>query len=1421
MSKKLLWGLTTIVLIGGAFLFDSSLNHDTYKAYATEADYLAYQKLSKSERMTVEGQELRKKADKYKKKVIDGKSRDEMRPSDYEQLIRGYITYDEDGNLEHNPDIVIGNAAEENRKVSKTSSKLTNEVVTEIGPAGGPFAGRTIVVRAHPTNQDIMYAGTSGGGIYKTTDYGKTWISITSNLPNLPVHDIAISAAAPNTLLIGLGDPLGIYGRGVYKTTDGGTATSTWTALGNTATSDDFIDVTQILVSQTDPDKMVVATFAGVFTSTNGGNNFTSVDTLYRGLVRERTGATGHRGNRTGMVWDMEQLDNDNSYILAANGQGIWRTTDFFATISQDAPLSGRAEMAVWPKDRRIAVAQLDNGGLQNVLMTFDAGLNWIDLDITSTKNIFSTNGLGGGGQGWYDQSLEINPLDSTKLIMGGIDVYIGNISMADSSINIVQKSTGYGYREGLGQMHVDQHGLHLTVKDGKMHAWFGNDGGVWLSANNLESFTAKNKGINSSQFYGADKVPGKNIYAGGMQDNGTWVSPENPDLNTSWNSPTGIGGDGFKFIWNRLHGEQGYGTSQNGGWRKTTDGGVSFTYDGEVAGGGSAFYSKMSNTWAAPEFLITAVGRWFSTDTRISYDFGANWHHLGRNMAHVDGSTGDLWGPYPQFESNIAISPVNPNVVWAFDYVNTARPYTGFVSTDGGISFKTLNINISTTLQANAFTPTSGAAAHPTNDSTAFVMRSFYGLPHVIRTTDMGETWTDLSGPGSGFPDVATYSLVVMPWTSGATTEIWVGTEIGIIVSTDNGATWAKKADFPNVAVYDMKIRDGQVVIATHGRGVWKITSDELTTFGNFAIKTMKPTIASTAYNPVNKFPVSVYIKDNYDSIRVNILAKELGAAGDTTISALVSSPTKGLLQTIQSFTFDSAQTRVEVTATAYKGGTAYPSTNTFIDTLTKNPELDVVNSYVNDFNSVANINDDFIVNGSFSINTTAGFSNPYLGTNHPYGDDFTHDILLKKKVKVGDYPFIEFDEIASIEEGNATDLWDYVVVEVSKDGGTTWIEVTPRYDARANAKWATSIANPDSTAFENRKIDLTSGGNFAKDDEVIIRFKIYSDANTNGWGWAIDNLRIQDAPPIIPDGAVTAEFNIIQHPIKKENAYVMFNFNGPTKVEGAMKTIGTETTALTVTPFSGTGNGYVSNQLVLGTNTSVHVDIYARGQKSNGNDNTELDTISSDLATYTSNASKMELGNAVVNSNSNNAGGIILLSNHKFGNKKDYDNLGVAEEFISIKSTKKIDSDISLSFKSGNAKEYSVYKYENSKWTKVTDGVSAKINSTGSYALFSRGSNGAVIPESLTLSNAPNPFNPVTNIKFTLPENSKVSLLIYNALGQKVKTLVNEFKVAGTHKIQWDSRNDFGSKVSSGIYFYKIVTSSKVLTKKMVLIK
>lgn len=192
---------------------------------------------------------------------------------------------------------------------------------------------------------------------------------------------------------------------------------------------------------------------------------------------------------------------------------------------------------------------------------------------------------------------------------------------------------------------------------------------------------------------------------------------------------------------------------------------------------------------------------------------------------------------------------------------------------------------------------------------------------------------------------------------------------------------------------------------------------------------------------------------------------------------------------------------------------------------------------NYQNDFNVAS---DDFFGDG-FSIVTPTGFTNSAIHTTHPYPEgtgfpndrlNFTYQLKIPIRVKAEEAT-IKFDEIVLVEPGEtgsvfgSEDFFDFVVVEGSIDGGITWEPVADGYDSRADAGWLTtynsaidgnnSTAAGDPTLYRPREMNLLT--KFSAGDEVVIRFHLFSDPFANGWGWAIDNLRIQidDTPPLV----------------------------------------------------------------------------------------------------------------------------------------------------------------------------------------------------------------------------------------------------------------------------------------------------------------
>jgi hypothetical protein len=209
-------------------------------------------------------------------------------------------------------------------------------------------------------------------------------------------------------------------------------------------------------------------------------------------------------------------------------------------------------------------------------------------------------------------------------------------------------------------------------------------------------------------------------------------------------------------------------------------------------------------------------------------------------------------------------------------------------------------------------------------------------------------------------------------------------------------------------------------------------------------------------------------------------------------------------------------------------------------------------VESLENDFEV---INNDFILQG-FEIIQPEGFLNNALHSLHPYefaGENNSLEYLaqIRYPVKISDKNhFMSFDEIVLVEPGEDgtvygdENFYDYVIVEASKDRGKNWIPLEPGWDSRRDDSWLKmynqsifgqfSQAVGNSSMFKNHLIDLLGSGKVNIGDEILIRFRLYSDPYANGWGWAIDNLKIQTTGLASQQLKISSEMKIYPNPVK-----------------------------------------------------------------------------------------------------------------------------------------------------------------------------------------------------------------------------------------------------------------------------------------------
>lgn len=639
--------------------------------------------------------------------------------------------------------------------------------------------------------------------------------------------------------------------------------------------------------------------------------------------------------------------------------------------------------------------------------------------------------------------------------------------------------------------LHPDQHNLIMIPISGSTYKILNaNDGGVFISNTsstpgiNNGDWSMRGRTYNTSQFYGADKRPGFDEYIGGMQDNGTWKSPANQSATNSTNYLFNIGGDGFEVIWNNLDDKKIIGGSQGNNFRRSTNGGNTWTNATAGLSGDHPFISKLANSRDNPDRIYTLS----SAGVFYSPNFGESW-----TLSPIT----EKWGSSTSL-MDIEVSRANANIVWAGSGMTSTRNL--HVSTDAGISFNHVN-NYPAFNVVNEGAGITKLASHPTEENTAYALFSLANKPKVLRTTDLGQTWEDISGFGNGnistngFPDVAVYCLYVRPDNPDI---IWAGTEIGIVESQDNGQSWALIEDFPSVSVWDMKGQDDQVVIATHGRGIWTATIEA----EQISVRT--PEVIASGTSPKENLALKIKVEEAFDKIEFYNNTELLGSIPNVTASELIIeignlTPGTKTLKMI-----------------AYKGNSPYHSKGYSINLL---DILSVEDSYGTYFSTLSDV-----TSIGFSLQSFPGApisERRIAQTNHPYTANQNYAIMFRHPVRVAeDNALIEYEDIAIVEPGSegaafgTPDFKDYVVVEATKNG-LDWIPLADGYDARKNSDWlnAFSTSTPGSKPmFQKHTLDLSN--TFIVGDTVLIRYRLFSNASVNGWGSAVNYFLIQQAP-------------------------------------------------------------------------------------------------------------------------------------------------------------------------------------------------------------------------------------------------------------------------------------------------------------------
>lgn len=641
---------------------------------------------------------------------------------------------------------------------------------TWIGP--GNIGGRVRTIAIHPTTTSTIFAGSVGGGIWKTVNGGASWAAVDDFMANLAVTSILFTPGNPSVMYAGTGEGFSnqdsIQGAGVFKSTDGG---RTWNQLASTAGSD-FAFVNRLAMS-TDGATLLAGTKTGLFRSPDGGVTFTNVLTP--------TPSTE--------VYDLHFLSGSSlNGVASGRYPQIYYTSDGGLTWTKSTGLpatSSRIELGVSVSSPATVYALVDAS----------SGQLWKSTDGGVTFSFVSTPAHL-GNQGWYDNAIWVAPDDPNRLVVGG--QYLATTANGGATW------TKLGYYQ---YIHPDHHAIVSDPNYGVSNhtVYFGNDGGIYTAADVTTvfatgAFTSLNNNLGITQFYGigGNQTSGKVI--GGTQDNGTLLYT--PSLGANGWTETYGGDGGFSAAdptdVNYLYGEYVYLAIH-----RSTDGGASAApiFDGE---NGANFISPFVLDPNDPNRLLGGgASLWRSNNARAP--------------------TPTWWAiksPSGSPISAIAVTPYNADVIWVGH--NNGSVYRTSNGTSRNPAWTRVGADAVPGRMVTRIT------VDPTNINVVYVtlggfISSGYLTGNIWKTTDGGATWAAAAGSGvTALPALPVHSVAIHPSNAQY---LYAATELGVFASSDAGATWSLPQDGPaNVAVDDLIWMGTTLVAATHGRGLFSI---------------------------------------------------------------------------------------------------------------------------------------------------------------------------------------------------------------------------------------------------------------------------------------------------------------------------------------------------------------------------------------------------------------------------------------------------------------------------------------------------------------------------------------------------------------------------------------------------------------------
>jgi photosystem II stability/assembly factor-like uncharacterized protein len=719
------------------------------------------------------------------------------------------------------------------------------------------MSGRVSALAARTDGgKTTLFVGAASGGVWKSIDGGTTFKPVFDKASAQSIGAIAIDPADSRTIWVGTGESWMrnsvSIGDGIYKSTDGG---ENWTNMGLAQSE----HVARILIHPTRSDTVYAcvpgrlwsdSAERGVYKSIDGGKTWGHVlkgpnpSTGCSGLAMDPKNPDALFAG----LWDFRRkgwtFRSGGDGPSAPSGSGLFRSEDAGKTWTEltagthaglpEKPW-GRVEVVIAPSDPKIVYALVESEK-SSLYRSSDGGKTWEARD-RSQAMVWRM---------FYFGRLVVDPTNPDRLFKPG-----GGLVVSEDGGRSFSGSAGNG-------PHGDWHDLWIDPENPK-HVIGGDDGGLWLSHDGGNRWW-KSGNLPISQFYhvSLDAKDPYQVY-GGLQDNSSWVGDSaRPGgiTNARWENL--YGGDGFWTLVDLTDPDAVYAESQ-GGYIGRIDRRTGAARDIQPKAG---YKEKLRFNWNTPIYASPTqkgtiyIGAQFLFRSR---DRGDTWERISPDLTTndpekqkqeqsggvtVDNSSAEMHTTI----YSISESPLDSNVVWAGTDDGNLQ-----LTRDGAKSWTNVAGNVKG-LPASSWVSWVEASRFDAATAYAAFDRHTFGdmTSRVYRTADFGKTWKRIVGPEQG---VRGYVHVVKE-DAVKPSLLFVGTELGLWISTDGGGSWAefKGGSFPSVAVREVQVhpRDHDLVIATHGRGIWIV--DDLTPLRSLTGEVMAREAAFLPGRPVQQ---------------------------------------------------------------------------------------------------------------------------------------------------------------------------------------------------------------------------------------------------------------------------------------------------------------------------------------------------------------------------------------------------------------------------------------------------------------------------------------------------------------------------------------------------------------------------------------